>query len=560
MQNVDMLVEKQVLQIATDYEKAMFEHSPELGQFWGSIDTDLFRFNDRSLSELARWHAQQDQFLERLNNIESQALKAKPAFITYQLLKQTLENEQATRICKDELWKVDPFWGWLNTLTMLVGKQPLGTDEYRAQALQRWGTFDKVVDDEICNLKIGLKEGYSAPKPVVKRVIHQVEIILDASVEQSPYFELATRDGDEHFKAKIVKLIEEKINPSLKRYLHFLETEYLSKARETIGISALPNGEQCYQAKVRMQTTLDISPHSIHEYGLQHMQQLCKEIIEIGQQEYGSQEIVDIFNRAKTDPRFSFHSEQEIIDYNLAALKRAQEKVSLWFDKIPKAEGILKPYPLHRAKTGAVGEYHPPSEDGQRPGIFYINTYDPKNKWRFDQEAILFHELVPGHHFQVALAQEDKSNHSLNKCLWNPGYGEGWALYVERLADKMGIYTNNISRLGMLSCEALRTARLVVDPGIHVIGWSREQAIDYMKKHTALQEKIIEAEVDRYIMIPGQATSYMLGKREIERLRDSAQEKLGQKFNIREYHNQVLKNGAITLPMLREQINAWLES
>lgn len=549
-----------VAHIASSYEKALFEEFPEMAMFWGRADSDQTRFSDHSLDALAKWQKRQDQFLDKLNKINVSSLKGKPELITYQLLKQTLENDKAIRICKDELWNVNPLWGWHNILSMVAEKQSVGTPTARQQALKRWKTFPKVVNDEINNLKVGMKQGYTAPKPAVQRVIHQLKIMVNTPVEQSPYFELARRDGDAAFKSEMGKVVEQDVNVSLKKYLQFLEAEYLPHARDKIGLSALPQGEQCYHAKVKRETTLTLPPRDIHEYGLQHMLKLTREVAEIGQRQFAIQTMTDVFKQAKQSPQNLFHSEQEILDYNLAALARAKEKVGAWFDTIPHSEGTLKPYPLHRAKTGAAGEYHPPSDDGIRPGIFYINTYEPEAKSRVDQEATLFHELIPGHHFQVALAHEDKTHHTLDKYLWNSGFGEGWALYVERLADEMGIYKDDISRLGMLSNEALRTARLVVDPGIHVMNWDRQQAIDYIKQHTALNESIIEAEVDRYIMMPGQATSYMLGKREIETLREQAKKSLGAKFDIRQYHNQVLKNGAVTLPMLRQQINSWLEN
>jgi uncharacterized protein (DUF885 family) len=550
----------QVIQIANAYEKAYFDHFPESGLLHGARHANLDRFTDYSLNGYETWRQQEDAFLEQLQAIRVEALKGSREYITYQLLKQSLENSRAIRICKDELWAVDPLFGWHIVLSILAEKQPVGTPEYRQKALKRWQTLNGVVDQQIHNLQAGLREGYTAPQPVVRRVLNQIKMMIDAPVEDSPFFDFAKRDNDPHFKRQMAQLIQEKMNPALKRYAIFLENEYLPKAREKIGLSALPNGEQCYQAKVLKETTLTISPMAIHQYGLTHMQQLSREVGEIGYREFGIQDMPTVFKRTKHDPKYWFSSEKEQLEYNYTALARAKEKVSAWFKVFPKAEGAIKPYPLHRAKTGSPGEYHPPSDDGKQPGIFYINTYQAEKRSRVDQEATLFHELIPGHHFEVALVYEDTSQHSLNKYLRNAGYSEGWALYVERLADEMGLYKDDISRLGMLSNESLRTARLVVDPGIHVMNWTREEAIDYMKKHTAMDEAIIEAEVDRYTMRPGQATSYMLGKREIEMLRDKAQAVLGKSFDIRDYHEQVLKNGTITLPMLSDQINEWLES
>ena len=546
--------------IADDYEKAYFDHFPEQGLFLGKSDVALDRFTDHSLSALSEWHAIEDNFLRQIKELNKIDLLNSPQHITYLLLRQNLENNIANRICKNELWAVDPTDGWHNILTLIAEKQPTNTHEHRQAALIRWQTIGKIVDDEIRNLTLGLKIGYSSPKPAVERVIEQFHLLITAPIADSPFFEMAKNSDNEEFKKKLADLIEKTIYPALTRYVFFLENDYLHQAREEIGLRALPQGKTCYEAKIRKETTLDISPEEIYQYGLKYIDQLTNEIMTIGQKEFGTNDLVEIFHQAKYNPKYLFHSEKEILTYNQTALERAIKKTPEWFDTIPKTEGVIKPYPLHLAKTGALGEYHPPSLDGSRPGIFYINTFEPEKRSRVDHEATLFHELIPGHHFQISLAQEDKAQHSINQYLWNCGYGEGWALYVERLADKMGLYSDDIARLGMLSNEALRAARLVVDPGIHYMNWTRQEAIEYLKKHTALKQETIESEVDRYIMLPGQATSYMLGKREIEDLQKLSQKQLGDKFSYREFHNQVLKNGTVTLPMLREQILQWIES
>jgi uncharacterized protein (DUF885 family) len=550
--------QNEVFELAARYEKIYFKHFPETGTYWGRTDVPLDAFMDHSLEAVRTWEGIEDDFLNDLKGIPENELQGS-ALVTYRLLKQSLEGHQATRVCKNELWNVNPLWGWHNMLSVVAEKQPVGTPLNRQLALKRWHTVPKIVDDEIHNLKIGLQQGYTAPKPAVERVLNQLVLILNTPVEKSPFYDFAARDTDPAFKTQMAQIITDEINPAIQRYADFLEREYLPKARIEIGVAALPGKAACYQANLLKETTLAISPEEIYQFGLAHMEQLTLEIAEIGKREFGETHMATVFRLAKQDPKNTFKTEADMLAYNEQALQRAYEKASAWFDLVPKAKATLKPYPLHRAKTGAAGEYHPPSDDGERPGIFYINTYEPEKKTRIDQEATLFHELIPGHHFQVALAIEDKSHHSLNKYLWNAGYGEGWALYTERLADEMGLYKDDISRLGMLSNEALRTARLVVDPGIHVMNWTRDQAIEYLKNHTALEDHIIEAEVDRYIMMPGQATSYMLGKREIESLRELAKLQLGDQFDIREYHNQVLKQGAVTLPMLRAQIQTWLE-
>ncbi|MGD9593130.1 MAG: DUF885 family protein, partial [Candidatus Berkiella sp.] len=387
--------------IANRYESELFNRNPELALFWGKQDVDHDRFMDRSLSALEKWHHFEDEILAQLNALKANQFKGSTEFLSYQLLKETIENEKQVRICRQELWNVNPMLGWQNISTIIAQKQPVGSPAFRAQALKRWKTFSNVTEVEIANLKYGLKEGYSAPKPVVQRVINQIAIMINAPVEETPFFDIAKRDNDANFKKEMAKIIESEVKPALKRYAYFLENEYLPQARDKVGISALSNGEQCYKASIKKETTLDIPAQAIYDYGQEHMLQIKREVGIIGQREFASQDIADVFRQAKQQTRNFFHSEKDILDYNLAALNRATTKASQWFENLPKLKGTIVPYPLHRAQTGASGEYHPPSDDGKHPGIFYINTFQPQSKSRLDQEATLFHELIPGHHYQI---------------------------------------------------------------------------------------------------------------------------------------------------------------
>lgn len=544
-------------QLTQRYEKSFFDHFPEEGLFWGRKDIPLDKFRNYSLEAVKNWQNQEDNFLISLSKIEPSDLNASEK-LTYKLLKETLENKKAVRVCKEELWDVNPAWGWHNILTLVATKQPIGTPELRDFAIKRWEFTPTLVQQQIANLKEGLALGYSAPKPAVERVITQLKLITNGNIDDSPFLDFAIRDKDPGFTTKVKEIIKTKINPPLQEYITFLEKNYLPYARTSIGVSALPNGLLCYQAKIKQQTTVDRTPKEIHALGLKYIEKLNSEVGTIGTKKYQTSEMAEVFKRAKEESTGDFSTEKDILSYNAAALQKVKSKVHKWFDLMPKTPGVIKPYPAHRAQTGASGEYNPPSEDGSVPGIFYINTYEPNKRSRIDQEATLYHELIPGHHFQVALQMEDRNIPRLNNYLWNSGYGEGWALYVERLADEMGVYDDEISRLGMLSNESLRASRLVVDTGIHAFNWTRQQAVDYLTQHTALSPSIIEGEVDRYIMLPGQATSYMLGKLEIENLRQKAKEKLGNQFDIRQFHNQILKNGVVTLPMLQQQVDAWL--
>ncbi len=549
----------QLKSITNQYETDLFDYWPELGIFWGRPNIAQDKFIDHSIAATLAWQTKEDTYLEALKRLDVHALTHSHAYITYRILKETLENNVASRVCKDYLWSVNPsFDGWIAITTQIAENQPVDTPHNRALALKRWQSFGLFVAVEINNLKVGVKQGYTAPKAAVQAVLKQVLILLDANTEHSPYYDFARRDSNKLFKKQVAHLIETVINPALQTYADYLQNDYLPHARTEIGVASLPNGTACYLAKVKKETTLTIEPKAIYNFGIAHMLKLNQEVATLGQKQFGKTNMADIFQLAQTKPEYLFHSEQEILDYNMRALNRAKGKVPTWFGMTSIRALKIKPYPPFRAITGASGEYYPPSEDGARPGIYYINTYRPNTHSRANQEAILFHELIPGHHFQLSIGSTNKNREHLNQYFMISGFGEGWALYVERLADEMGLYSDDIARIGMLSNEALRTARLVVDPGIHIMHWSREKAITYLKQHSTLSEYIIEGEVDRYIMNPGQATAYMLGKREIDHLRKEAKLRLKNKFNIKDFHDHILKQGMIPLTLLNEQIQTWI--
>lgn len=546
------------INVARDYQAALLDTWPETGLFEGKTDVPLDRFADYSEAGYAKWRQREDDFLARLNRVDAKAIEGTPQSVTYQQLKATLENSIDSRVCMTELWEVSPIAGWHNMMVEIAESQPVDTPERRQQALTRWSQFDRVSKQQLANLRLGLQQGYTAPKPAVERVIAQLKLMVAGDASKSPFATMAKRADDPQFEKLLGLIIQAKINPELQKHITFLEQEYLPKARTEVGVSALPNGAACYHAKIKEETTLAKSPQAIHKIGLEHMAKLEQEVAAIGEKRYGQGAMHVVFAKAIQDTTGEFKSEAEVLAYTNRALSKVKAKAPQWFDMMPQSRGEVHPYPLHRAMTGAPGEYSPPSDDGKRPGIFYMNTYQPTQHSRIDDEATLYHELIPGHHFQIALQAEDRTQLELNKFLRNSGYCEGWGLYAERLADEMGLYEDDISRLGMLSNEAMRSARLVVDTGMHALGWTRQQAVDYMKAHTAVDANIIEGEVDRYIMLPGQANAYMLGKLEIERLRDEAKQQLGDRFDIREFHNQVLKYGAVTLPMLEAQVHRWL--
>jgi uncharacterized protein (DUF885 family) len=267
-----------------------------------------------------------------------------------------------------------------------------------------------------------------------------------------------------------------------------------------------------------------------------------------------------LLRRLREDTAWTFRTRREILDRSNEAIARAKVAAPRWFGRVPTADVVIREYPEFRQRAGAVPSYSPASEDGSRPGIFSITTWQPERISRASLENAAFHEAIPGHHLQNAIAQERREAHPITRYFNFSGFSEGWALYAERLADEMGLYSGDVDRMGMLAAESWRAARMVVDAGIHTRGWTRQQAVDFLLAHSTLSPSAAEGEVDRYISWPGQATAYMLGSLTIRAIRRDAEERLGSRFDIREFHDQVLGAGTITLPMLQERMERWLEA
>jgi uncharacterized protein (DUF885 family) len=295
---------------------------------------------------------------------------------------------------------------------------------------------------------------------------------------------------------------------------------------------------------------------AVHETGLEQIARLDAEMKAIGERSFGTGDVPALLEHARVDRKYLFKSSEDLIAYSQAALSRAKAKMHDWFDLLPKADVVIQRYPKFREKSGP-NEYNPPAEDGSRPAVFFINAYQAEKKSRTEAESTAFHETIPGHHLQGAIALERREIHPIGRYLGNSGYLEGWALYSERLADEMQLFSSDLDRLGMLSSQALRASRLVVDSGLHTLGWTRQQAIEYMLAHTAEPKDDVASEVDRYIIYPGQATAYMLGNLEIRAARDAAQRALGPRFDIKQFHDRVLEDGAVPVSFLREKIRAW---
>lgn len=532
---------------------------PELGTDQGLPNAEHGRISDNSLTAIRAAETRFDTIYDAVSKIDPASLAGTPREVTYAVMRETLERERALRVCRNELWGVASYVnGWQAQYTDLALVQPVGTDTLRALALARVHALPTYIGSEITNLREGLRLGFSSPKVIVRNVISQLDNIVAGPADRSPFYSPAARDSSAEFRVRFARAIDDDLEPAIKRYRDFLEQEYLPKARDSLGVSANPDGVACYRAAVRGFATIDAPPDSVFDTGMREMTRIQNEMRVISARTFGSESLTTLLPRLRTDPRYTFKTSQEIIDTSSAVITRAKAAMGKWFGLLPRADVVIRPYPEFRQKSGAPGQYQSAPDDGSRPATFLINPSQPTKKSRADVENTAMHEAIPGHHLQVAIAKEQKGLHRLVRYSFSSGFGEGWALYAERLGDEMGLYSSDLGRMGMLSSEAFRAARMVIDAGIHTKGWTREQALDYLLGHTVLPRQIAEGEIDRYISWPGQAPSYMIGRNEIMRLRERAREKFGTGFDIRAFHDHVLEGGTIPLGLLRTRVERWI--
>jgi uncharacterized protein (DUF885 family) len=545
--------------VADDYWTGLIQAYPLFGVFLGVPETPNDRLGDNSLAATQAWERKEDRWLAQLSAIDPTPLRGHAEEATYGILRETLEAARQTRVCHVEYWPLNQQNGLQIFLPLLSELQPVGTAELRSAALARWRAMPSFIDTEIESLREGLRRGYTLPKANAASVVEQVDDMLEFTPAASPFSGITRRDSAAGFRDSVVNIVAQDITPALRRYREFLVSEYIPHAREATAIAALPNGNECYRARVRSYTTVDRDAQAVHNLGLEEMGRIEADMRKIAERSFGTTNVPQLIERIRSDPQYAFKSREDLIRTAERSVARAKEAMPRWFGRLPKTEFILDPCKPHEEKKGCPNSYVPGTTDGRRPARWRINAGDPTSQPRAGLEGTAFHEGIPGHHLQIALAQERPEAHPVTRYLFFSGFVEGWALYSERLADEMGLYSSDLERFGDLGSQALRAARLVVDPGLHVLGWSRTRAIDYMLAHVPENRTYIESEVDRYIADPGQATAYMIGRIEIERLRGEAEDRLGKGFDIREFHDRVLEQGSIPLGLLRYRIEAWLD-
>ncbi len=357
------------------------------------------------------------------------------------------------------------------------------------------------------------------------------------------------------WKARLRRVIETDVRPGMRVYRDVLRDEALPLARsdEECGLSWLRDGDAAYAVTLRNFTTTDKSAREIHDIGLAQIEKLADEYRGLGPEVVGTDDLQEIFAAMRTDPKLHFSAGDELIEASEVAMQRAWDAMPDWFEVLPQA-----PCAVQATSTGAKAFYFPPAGDGSRGGTFFVNVSDPSSWGTFELQSMAFHEGIPGHHLQLAIASELEGVPEFRKHINNSAYSEGWGLYTERLADEMGLYSSAVDRMGMFAADSMRACRLVVDTGLHALGWSREQAVEYMVANSPLAEGVVRPEIDRYIVTPGQATSYMIGRLEIQRMRAEAEQRQGADFQAKRFHSAVLDSGSLPLGVLDEVVRARL--
>ena len=487
--------------------------------------------------------------------------------VTHAALLGEIHNDLRARTCAIADWTVDPRDGPQVALLNLAHLQPVRTPAEGRALLARWQKIAGYLDARGANLRRAAGEGRLATRESVERVLRQLDDMLAAPTDKwvlaepgrSKVAELWGEAERTELRTGIERVVNQQIRPAFERYRQLIRQEILPRARDDkhVGLGHIPRGAECYAELIKVHTSLDLPAEEIHDIGLAEIARIRAEMTALGSKLFGTGELPAIQKRLREDKKLYFSTRDEVEAKAREALARAEAAVPRWFGRLPRTPCVVKRVEAYEEKDTTIAYYRQAAVDGSRPGAYYVNTYAPGTRPRYEAEVLAFHESVPGHHTQIAIAQEAAGLPEFRKHLGITAYVEGWALYTERLADEMGLYAADLDRMGMLSFDAWRASRLVVDTGMHAKGWTRQQAIAYMLENTALARNNIENEVDRYIGWPGQALAYKLGQREIFALRGEAQKRLGPKFDIRAFHDEVLAHGAVSLAVLRAEVQRW---
>ncbi|MGA2886972.1 MAG: DUF885 domain-containing protein [Terracidiphilus sp.] len=545
-----------------DYWQANLEHSPE---FASTIGDDRYndRITDYSVRAENQWLAREQTYLMRLAAIDTSGLSDQEKISRELLLRQFAEDAEAAEFKEWEM-PLNQMGGIHTTYPQLVAQLSFTTVKDYDDWIARLHAIPKAFDQETTDMSIGMDDHRVPPKALLQKALEQVKELANQKAEDSPLamplknFPASIKPGEqERIKAEMLDAIGKEVLPAYLRFARFLEVSYIPAGRAEPGIWALPDGAKYYAFSIRRSTTTDLTAEQIHQIGLDEVKRDETEILAIAQK-LGFADLASFRASLKTNPKLKATSPEALLADYRSYLTPMQAKLPQLFGRLPKAPFEVAAVPDYLEKNSAPAYYEPGTPDGSRPGRLRIDTYNATDRNLYSVEVIAYHEGLPGHHLQFSIAQELTDVPTFRKFQSYTAFQEGWGLYSERLGKDVGFYQDPYSDYGRLEADTWRAIRLVIDTGVHSQHWSRQQMVDYFHDHSAIDETSIQAEVDRYIAWPGQAVAYKIGQLKILELRDRAKKALGDKFDLRAFHDQVLDAGALPLDVLSDRIDAWI--
>jgi uncharacterized protein (DUF885 family) len=544
--------------LATDYQELRLRTFPTWAHMIGEYRY-VDRFEEVSREAEDRQIDEAREFAARAEAIPADGLSADER-ISREMVAWDANARADFAAARLDEFGADPIFGVQASLPVRIPKLTIPDADIAEGFIGKYHGIATHFRDLAGRLREGVAHGRTPADFAVRQTVEQVDRWLAGPVAKDPLLNTAPPGGLsgadlEDWHGRLERIIETDIRPAASTYRDTLRDDVQPHARpnDKPGLCWVAGGDEAYAAAIRYYTTVALSAQEIHDIGLAQVESLGREYRELGPEVVGTDDLQRIYAALRDDASLHHHDPDEIVAASKTAMAKARAAMGDWFGILPKADCDVE-----ATTNGAIAYYFPPAKDGSRGGVFFMNTSDPTGWGRYEIESTSYHEGIPGHHLQLAIAAELDGVPEFRKRAFIAAYGEGWGLYTERLADEMGLYSSPLDRMGMLSADSMRACRLVVDTGMHALGWSRRQAIDYMLANSPMREGHVTAEIDRYAVTPGQALAYMIGRLEIQKIRREAEAALGDRFRIKEFHDTVLGAGPMPLPILGRRVGEWV--
>lgn len=561
-------VSEQLDTIYNDYFEQNLKLNPLLATYIGDK-----RYNDQLPNYLSKQHIakQRDlnqRFLEKISGINVEQL-SRSQRISYDIFKRKLELQLEGLKYPEHLIPINQFYNLAGRLAMLgsgESAQPFNTvQDYENWAL-RMEQIPRLFEQAIANMKEGVEKNIVQPRVLIEKAIPQITAHIDENVENTLFWapitnmpESVTESEAKQLQQRYKQVLSDTVMPAYKKLATYLKEEYLPHTRtESFGIGQLPGGDAWYQHRIEANTSTQLSADRIHKIGKDEVARIHSEMRDIMEEIEFDGNLAQFFDFMTNDPQFIYESREAMIEDYRSLRSKVDERVSQLFDIFPKADYEVRKVEEFREQSASSGSYQSAPVDGSRPAIFYLNTYDLGSRPNWAKTALFLHEAAPGHHFQISIQQELEDLPEFRKYGRETAYTEGWGLYSEALGYDLGLYDDPYQRFGQLAAELWRSIRLVVDTGIHSKGWTRQEVLDYMYANAPVAEARAVSEAERFMALPGQALAYKVGELKISELRRRAEDKLGDKFDIKEFHRVVLEDGAVPLVTLEQKVRRWI--